>query len=247
MNIHASAIIEPGAIIGTDCEIQAYAVIHRHARLGNGVKVFPHAVVGGDPQDLGFDGNTPSFVTIQDHCVLREHVTVHRSTQANGSTVVGAHSYLMANSHVAHDCQVGEHVILANAVLLAGHVQVADKTFIGGGAAIHQFVRIGAGAMIGGLARITRDCPPFGLVAERDELSGLNIVGLRRRKVTKSVLSELKQCYQFIYASGTDPVEQAAKLRQQRAAISAEAMTFVEFFYSSKRGFVRPNAQSQHQ
>jgi UDP-N-acetylglucosamine acyltransferase len=243
MAIHQLAYIEEGAVIGSDCDIGAFAVIHKQARLGNGVKVFPHAVIGGDPQDLGFDVATPSFVDIEDGCVLREHVTVHRATKPDCSTRIGANSYLMANAHVAHDCVVHAQVIMANAALLAGHVHVGARTFMGGGAAIHQFVRIGEGAMIGGLSRITRDCPPFSLVTERDELSGFNIVGLRRRQVPKSAVDELKRYYRAIFQANSDPVERAAQLRATTPPESNEARLFLDFFVKSKRGFVRPQSQ----
>jgi len=243
MNIHPTALIEDGAVIGPDCDIQAYAVIHRHARLGKGVRVFPHAVIGGDPQDLGFESSTPSTAEIGDHAVIREHVTIHRSTKANGATVVGSHAYLMANAHVAHDCGVGDRVIMANAVLLAGHVTVGERSFIGGGAAIHQFVRIGAGVMVGGLSRITRDCPPFTMVAERDELIGFNVVGLRRRGISKATLAELKSCFASIYNQKADPVSNAGQLVQNAPPQSAEARAFVEFFLTGKRGFLRPRRQ----
>jgi len=240
MNIHPTAIIENGAVIGADCEIQAYAVIHKHARLGRHVRVFPHAVIGGDPQDLGFDPNTPSFVEIGDHCVLREHVTVHRATQPNKATLVGANSFLMASAHVAHDCVVEERVIMANAALLAGHVHVGERSFLGGGAAVHQFVRIGSGVMIGGLSRITLDCPPFTLVSERDELSGFNVVGLRRRGLSKSILNELKHYYSLIYRGLSDPRRTAALLLTESPPESSEAKLFLEFFLGGRRSVVRP-------
>lgn len=240
MHIHQTAIIEAGAVIGAGCEIHAYAVIKRHARLGAGVKVFEHAVIGGDPQDLSFDPFQPSFVEINDRTVLREHVTVNRATKPEASTVIGSDCFLMANSHVAHDCHLGDGVIMANAVMLAGHVHVGSQAFIGGAAGIHQFVRLGEGSMTGGLARITRDVPPFCLIAERDELSGFNVVGLRRRKVPKSTIDELKACFHFIYMPLTDPVDQAKLLLSTNPPQSREAQQFVAFFTSSKRGFTRP-------
>ena len=161
MRIHPTAIIEDGARLGADCIIHAHALITRHSVLGNGVVVHPFAVIGGDPQDLGFKTETESGVVIGDRTVLREHVTVNRATKPGTATTIGADCFLMATSHVAHDGQVGDRVILANQVLLAGHVHVGERAFIGGGAGIHQFCRIGESAMIGGLTRLTRDVPPY--------------------------------------------------------------------------------------
>jgi UDP-N-acetylglucosamine acyltransferase len=238
--IHPTAIIEPGATLGAGCIIHAHAIITRHCVLGDGVVVHPFAVIGGDPQDLGFDTTRATGVTIGARTVLREHVTVNRATKPGGVTEIGSDCVLMSSSHVAHDGRLGERVILANAVLLAGHVEVGARAFLGGGVAVHQFVRIGESAMIGGLARITRDVAPFIMASERDEVAGLNVVGLRRRGAVASAVGELKRAYAEVFApTGKLKVLAAAALASGRYT-SDEALRFLRFFESGKRGFIRP-------
>ena len=236
--IHPTAIVETGAEVGEDCVIHAHAILTRHARLGAGVVVHPGVVVGGDPQDLSFDPATASGVRIGPRTVLREHVTINRSTAAGGETLVGADCFLMAGAHVAHDCVVGDHVVLANNVLLAGHVRLGAFTFVGGGAAFHQFTRVGEIAMVGGLARITLDIPPYVMAAERDEIVGLNLVGLKRRSFSREVVAELKDCFREVYFDGGN-----VRLRAQEVlghgVRSAEARGFLEFFAGGRRGVAR--------
>ena len=236
MSIHASAIIEEGAKLGAGCVIHAHAIIKRGTVLGDGVAVHPFAVIGGDPNFLKFDPATVSGVRVGAHSVIREHVTINRSIYPGKDTVVGARCYLMANAHVGHDCTVGDDVVLATNIMLGGHVDVGSFTFFGGGAGAHQFCRIGEGVMIAGLARITQDLAPFLLVAERNEVSGLNLVGLKRRGVCREAIAELKDCYTAVFAGG-DPRKRAAA----RTAQTAEARRFLEFFAGGKRGFARPD------
>lgn len=235
MSIHATAIIEEGARLGAGCVIHPHAIIKRGTELGDGVAVHPFAVVGGDPNFLKFDPATISGVRIGTGTVIREHVTINRSIYAGKDTVVGARCYLMANAHVGHDCTVGDDVVLATNIMLGGHVDVGSFTFFGGGAGAHQFSRIGEGVMIAGLARITQDLAPFLLVAERNEVSGLNLVGLKRRGVSREAIAELKECYAAVFAGG-DP----RKLAAARVAQTPEARRFLEFFAGGKRGFARP-------
>ncbi len=237
--IHPTAIVEAGAQLGADCEIQAYAVVTKHGVLGDGVVVHPFAVVGGDPQYLKFDRATPAGVRIGAGTVIREHVTINRSIHAGKFTVVGANCFLMAASHVAHDCEVGNNVVFANAALLAGHVSVGDGTFLGGGAAVHQFCRLGEGVMVAGHASITRDVPPFTMVAERDDVIGFNVVGLKRRGVSRAVLVELKQAFAAVYFTAGNIRESAAQLLAGGAFLSGEAKRFLEFFAGGKRSFAR--------
>ena len=236
MSIHATAIIEEGATLGAGCVIHAHAIIKRGTVLGEGVAVHPFAVIGGDPNFLKFDPATVSGVRIGAHTVIREHVTINRSIYPGKDTVVGARGYLMANAHVGHDCTVGDDVVLATNIMLGGHVDVGSFTFFGGGAGAHQFCRIGEGVMIAGLARITQDLAPFLLVAERNEVSGLNLVGLKRRGVGREAIAELKDCYAAVFAGG-DPRKRAAT----RTARTPEAKRFLDFFTGGKRGFARPD------
>jgi len=237
--IHPTAIIEDGAQLGVDCEIMAHAVVTRHAVLGDRVVVYPGAVVGGDPQFLKFDRRLTTFARVGDGAVLRENTTVNRSIYEGQATTVGARAFLMAGSHAGHDCAVGEDVVLANNVMLAGHVSVGAFTFVGGGAGVHQFVRIGEGVMVGGLARISRDLAPFTIVAERDEVSGLNLVGLRRRGVSSEAVRELKEAFRQVYFQNGDIRQLAARAAATGGFASAEALRFLAFFAEGKRGFAR--------
>lgn len=247
--IHPTAIVDPGAELGVDCEIQAYAVVTKHCVLGDGVVVHPFAVLGGDPQYLAFDPALSTGVKIGSGSVIREHVTVNRSIHEGESTVVGEKCFLMATSHVGHDCMVGDHVVLANAALLAGHVTVGGHTFMGGGSAVHQFCRIGESVMVAGLAAITRDVPPYVMVAERDDVIALNNVGLRRRGFKRDVLSELKRAYQAVFFE-TGNIRSLASDYLGAAEAGPEVRQFLEFFAEGTRGFVRarhqPNKDSRH-
>ncbi len=238
--IHPSAIVEPGAVIGVDCDIRAGAIITRHAVLGDRVTVHPYAVIGGDPQDLRFDRKTPSGVRVGSDTTLREYVTINRSTQPDAYTVVGESSYLMAGAHLAHDCQVGRNVVLANNVLLAGFVQVGDFTFIGGAAAVHQFNRIGESVMVAGLSRLTEDVPPYLLIAERNEIVGLNLVGLKRRGFSREIIKELKTAYRHVYLSHGNLRALAAARHSSTEEKSAEAKGFLAFFAIGQRRIARP-------
>ena len=238
MSLHPAAIIEEGVQIGDGCTVHAYAIIRRHSVLGAGVVVHPFAVIGGDPQYLKFDSATVSGVHLGAGTVVREHVTINRSIHPDQVTRVGERCFLMANVHVGHDCAVADDVVLANNVMLAGHVEVGAFTFIGGGAGIHQYCRLGEGVMVGGLARITRDVAPFLMVAERDEVPGFNVVGLKRRKFSRESIREIKDCYARVFAGGDPRVAAAAML--QSGVRSAEARRFLEFFAAGKRGFIRP-------
>jgi UDP-N-acetylglucosamine acyltransferase len=170
--------------------------------------------------------------------VLRENVTVNRSMTAGGRTVVGAQCFLMAGAHVAHDCVIGDKVVFANNVLPAGFVSVGSFTFVGGGAALHQFTRVGESAMIGGLARISLDIPPFVITAERDEIVGLNLDGLKRRGFSPEVVAELKECFREVYFDGGN-VRHRAQEMLVRGVQSAEVRCFLEFFAGGRRGIAR--------
>jgi UDP-N-acetylglucosamine acyltransferase len=244
-NIHPTAVVEAGAVLGPGCVIHPYAIVTRHVELAERVVVHPFAVVGGDPQDLRFDPAIKSGVRVGAGTVLREHVTIHRATKPDTWTEVGAGCYLMASSHVAHDCRVGDKTTFANAVLLGGHVHVGEGAFLGGSAAFHQFCRIGDGAVVGGLARITRDIPPFTMTTERDELIGLNVVGLRRRALPRATLEELKQAYRAVCVPIGNMRELAAAALASGGYASSEAQRFLQFFAGGKRGFVRPRSTGE--
>mgnify|MGYP001545164032 CR=1 FL=1 len=237
--IHPTAIVEAGAQLGADCEIQAHAIVRKHCVLGDRVTVHPFSVLGGDPQYLKFDSSLISGVRIGAGTVIREHVTINRSIHAGGWTTLGDNCFLMAATHIAHDCALGHNVILANAALLAGHVSVDDHTFFGGGAAVHQFCRIGASVMVAGHASITRDVPHFVMVAERDDVIGFNVVGLKRRGFSRAAIAELKAAFQAVYFTAGNIRDIAAQRLQAGAFETAEARRFLEFFAGGKRSFAR--------
>jgi UDP-N-acetylglucosamine acyltransferase len=237
--IHPAAMVEPGARLGENCDIHAYAIVTRHCVLGDRVVVHPFAVLGGDPQYLKFDQSTESEVHVGAGSVIREHVTINRSIQSGGATTIGNECFLMAASHIAHDCAVGDSVVLANAALLAGHVSVGSHSFLGGGAAVHQFCRIGDSVMVAGHASITRDVAHFTMVAERDEIVGFNAVGLRRRGISRPAIAELKQAFHAVYFTPGNICVVAAEILAEGTFSTPEARRFLEFFSQGKRSFAR--------
>jgi len=243
MSIHPTAIVEEGVELGAGCVIEAYAIIKRHSVLGDGVKVHPFAIIGGDPQFLKFDPATVSGAKVGAGTIIREHSTINRSIHAGKYTQVGARCFLMANAHVGHDSVVGDDVVLGNNVLLAGHVDVGANTFLGGAVGVHQFCRIGEGVIAGGMATLTQDVAPFLMVAERNRLSGFNLVGLKRRGFNRETIKELKDCYSQVFSGGNPRVHAASLLAA--GVNSPEARRFLEFFAGGKRGFVRPNRKGE--
>ncbi|MEY2880975.1 MAG: hypothetical protein RLZZ15_3355 [Verrucomicrobiota bacterium] len=237
--IHPTALVEPGAQLGAGCVIHAYAIVTKHCVLGERVAVHPFAVVGGDPQYLKFDPALATGVRVGAGTVIREHATINRSIHAGKFTTVGENCFLMSASHVAHDCAVGNDVVFANAALLAGHVSVGDRTFLGGGAAVHQFCRIGEGVMVAGHASITRDVPHYTMVAERDAVIGLNLVGLKRRGLPRATMAELKAAFHEVYFTPGNIRAVAAAVLASGKFTAPEARRFLEFFADGQRSFAR--------
>jgi len=243
-SIHPTAIVEEGARLGADCLIHAYAIVRRWAVLGDDVVVHPFAVVGGDPQDLKFDGVSPSYVRVGAHTRIRENVTINRGTHRDSVTTVGEGCLLMAGCHIGHDCAVGNDVVVANAVLLAGHVTVGDHAVLGGGAGFHQFIRVGERSIVGGGSRMTLDIPPFSMAAERDEIIGLNLIGLKRSGFSRDAVREIKQAFRAVYGRATNRREAAAAALSSGAYQTPEARRLLEFFGSGTRGFVRSRQEA---
>jgi UDP-N-acetylglucosamine acyltransferase len=245
VTVGAYAVIEDGVEIGGGTVIREHAIIRSGTILGRNCHVDAHVVLGGLPQDLSFNPKTPSGVHVGDSVTFREGVTINRSTAEGSFTEIGDHAFFMANSHVGHDCRIGDHVILANGVLLAGRVSVGNQTFIGGNAGIHQFCRIGESAMVGGMARVSQDVPPFCLVAERNALIGLNLVGLKRRGLERETIRELKQLYRMVFEFEGRPRVLAAGALGDGMARSPEGRRFLEFLATeSKKGVMRPRGES---
>jgi UDP-N-acetylglucosamine acyltransferase len=217
--IHPAAIVEPGAQIGENVRIGPYCMVGRDVELGDEVelvshvvvaghtsvgartRIFPFASIGHAPQDLRYRGE-PTTLTIGPDCIIREGVTMNPGTpNGTGKTLVGSGCFFLAQSHVAHDCRVGNNVILTNNVMLAGHCKIGDYAIIGGGAGIHQFVRIGPHAFVGGLSGVENDVIPYGMVlGNRAYLAGLNIVGLRRRGFSREQIHDLRRAYRLLFA-----------------------------------------------
>jgi len=224
------AVVEAGASLGAGCQVAAHAIIRACSILEARVSVDSFAVVGGLPQDLSFDPEVGSCVRVGEGTVIREGVTVNRSTRVSGETLVGKNCMLMANAHVGHDCQLGDGVIAANNVMLAGHVWVGGQSFLGGGCGIHQFVRIGALAMIAGNASVTYDVPSYVTVAERSLVTGLNLVGLKRH-LSKEAITDLRACYKAVYMHAGNPVKLAAEAK----AATEEGRHFLADFTAERR------------
>ena len=230
-------VVEPGAVLGDGCRLASHVVIRQGTVLGRGNRVFEGAVLGGLPQHVQFPNNTGGLV-IGDMNVIREHVTMHRSMEPDRATHIGSGGLFMAGSHVAHDCCVGDEVILTNHVLLAGHVEVGDRAVFGGVAAVHQFCRIGRLTMIGGMARVHQDVPPFvTLDGGTTMVVGLNRIGLRRAGMSRHDIGQLKAAYQLIYRRSLTHDETVAALRAEFSA--GPAAEFAPFFENGKRGFVQ--------
>ena len=186
------AVIEDGVEIGANVMIRAQAYICSGTSIGENTQVHMGACLGDLPQDLGFDKNKKTYVKIGKNTVIREHATIHRATAEGSATVVGDNCYLMAVSHVGHDCHVGNNVIIANGALLAGHVSVGDYAFISGNVVVHQFCRIGTVSMIGGFTGINKDVPPYMLVRGPSVVRGINAVGLRRLKFSREAIRGIR-------------------------------------------------------
>ena len=228
------AVVEGGATIGDGCEIRAHAVVKRGCVLGQQNRVHEGAVLGGEPQDVAFGGQE-SGVVIGERNQIREGVTIHRSTRPGGATVLGSDCFLMAYAHVAHDDRVGDRVILANNVALAGHVEVADRAFLSGGVVVHQFCRVGRLAMIGGNSKVVQDCLPFVITDGCPaRATGLNVVGLRRAGFSAGQLRTLRQAYRLLLRAGL-PFERA--LEELRGLGDPQVDELVAFVGGSRRGF----------
>ncbi len=251
--IHPTALIDPSAHIGQDVEIGPWAMIgpqcvvgdgcriagrvslERNVRLGQRVSLGVGAVLGGDPQDLKFRGEE-TWVEIGDDTTVREYATINRGTAHSITTKVGKHCFLMSYVHLAHDCQLGDHIIISNGTQLAGHVNVEDRAIISGLCAVHQFARIGRHSFIGGCSRVSQDVPPYvRAVGNPIKLFGLNSVGLQRSGFEEPVVRELKKAYRYCFRSDLNLSQGVEKARAEIELIP-EVQHFLEFIEASQRG-----------
>lgn len=238
VNIGNFTVIHDDVEIGDNCEIANNVTIFPGARIGSGVKIFPGAVIAGIPQDLKFRGEK-TIARIGDGTTLRECVTVNRGTASKGETVVGDNCLIMAYCHVAHDCRVGNRVIISNATQLAGEVRIDDAAVIGGGSLIHQFCHLGRNIMLQGGALVNKDIPPF-VKAAREPISyvGLNTVGLHRNGFTDEEINEISRIYRILYLSDLN-VKNAINLILDTIPESQFRDEIVDFVNNSDRGVIR--------
>jgi UDP-N-acetylglucosamine acyltransferase len=249
--IHPTAIIHPKALIDSTVEVGPYAVIDETVEVGPGCvlgpyvyltgrtrvgprnRFFPGCVIGEAPQDLKYSG-TPTELTIGQGNVFREQVTVHRSTLPSESTVIGSDNYFMAHCHIAHNCRVGDQVIIANGAMFGGYVSVDDRAFISGNCLVHQFVRVGTLALMQGGSAISKDLPPYTVARGDNGICGLNTVGLRRAGLNPAERLELKQLYHLLFRSGTN-LRRGLEMAREKFTGSASRV-MIEFLEGSKRG-----------
>jgi UDP-N-acetylglucosamine acyltransferase len=264
VQIHPTAIVHPNAELGQDVGIGPYCVVGEHVKIGRGTQllahvyvegwteigercqVYPYASIGTPPQHLQYRGEA-TRVVIGNDTVLREYVTVNRGTAfGGGSTTIGHDSFLMAYVHVAHDCHLGNHLIMANAASLAGHITIGDYAIIGGLVGIHQYVRVGPYVMIGGCSAVGRDVPPFLRAAGgyRARLYGLNSVGLKRHGFSNERIGVLKRAYELLFRSGHRMAE-AIKQARDEFRDSPDVLELVAFMETSKRGICRPASRDE--
>ncbi len=256
--IHSTAIIASGAELDPSVTVGPYAVIGEHVKIGAGTTVGPHAVIegyteigcdnqifqfasiGAIPQDLKFAGEV-SYLKIGDRNRIREFVTIHLGTEDGcGITTIGNDNLLMAYAHVAHDCIVKDHVILANAATLAGHVEVDDYAILGGLSAVHQFVRVGCHVMASGGSMIGQDVVPYAIVqGDRAKVVGLNLTGLKRRGFSREALANIKNIYKLVFRSNLKLEDAVVKIEEQFDVSVSEVATYLDFLKKSERGLAR--------
>ncbi|HAG53577.1 MAG TPA: acyl-[acyl-carrier-protein]--UDP-N-acetylglucosamine O-acyltransferase [Alphaproteobacteria bacterium] len=260
-NIHPTAIIEDGAFIpdsckvgpycivgkdvkfGEDCDLHSHVVIRGNTTVGNKCEIYPFASIGGNPPDLKFKGET-TYLEIGDNNSIREYVTINPGTGAGGGlTKVGDNNLIMPLSHIAHDCFIGNNIVMSNSAMLAGHVIVEDNAILGGMSGVHQFTRIGKNAMVGGGSVVIQDVIPYGVVSgNRAHLENLNLIGLQRKGFSKSEIKNLRLAYSQIFTpderSFSDRLDEVEKDFDDNAHV-VEIVNFIKF---SKKGVCKPNA-----
>lgn len=246
--IHESVKIGPYVVIdgpvkiGPESSIDAHAFVSGNTTIGSGNAIGSFATIGGAPQDIYYQGE-PTELIIGDDNHIREYVSIHRGTVAgNGKTVIGSANMIMAYSHIAHDCIINDHVIMANVATLAGHVEIGDHVNLGGLVAIHQFCRIGSYTYVGGMSGISLDVPPYVILTgtrNRMRIAGINKIGLRRNGMSKETISKIEQAFKIIFRSPQLLLKDALDKTLADISDCKEVHIMVEFFHNSKRGVVK--------
>ena len=264
--VHQTAIVHPKAELADDVSVGPYTVISEHVRIGRGTRIDSHVVIegwtevgehcqvhsfaslGAPPQHLKYNGEE-TYVRIGSHNILREYVTVNRATAFGGGvTSIGDHNVLMAYVHIAHDCHVGNHVIMANAATLAGHITIGDQAIVGGLVGIHQFVRVGAHSMIGGCSAVGQDVPPFMRAAGgyRARLFGVNTIGLKRQGFSDDRIRRLKQVYMALFRSDLRLAEAVKKVRDELGTFE-DVQVLLKFLDGTKRGICKGSDEREEE
>ena len=260
--IHPTAIIHPQAKLHSTVRVGPYVVIDAEVEIGADCQIGPHSyltgrttigranqfhagcVIGDSPQDLKYHGE-PTELRIGEQNVFREHFTAQRSTNPGHATTIGSNNFLMANAHVGHNCVVGDHVIIANGALLAGHAVVQDRAFVSGNCLVHQFVRIGSLAMMRGGAAVSKDLPPFCIALGENTICGLNSVGLRRAGLAPDERLELKRLYHDLFRAGVNLRAAIASAQEKFTGPAARAL--LEFMSTAKRGVCSDRGAGRHE
>ena len=232
------AYVSPKAQLGKNVTIDAFAYVDDNVILGDNCHVFPSAVIGAVPQDLKYKGEE-TWTIIGDNCVIREFATIHRGTASRGKTVLGNNNLIMAYCHIAHDCVLGNNIIMSNVTQLAGEVEIDDFAVIGGGSLVHQFTHIGAHVMVQGGSKIGKDIPPY-IIAGREPLSffGINSIGLNRRSFTPEQIHTIQEAYRLIYQSNLNTTQALDRIETTMPQ-SAERDAIVTFIRNATRGIIK--------
>lgn len=231
-------VIGPNVILGTGCELHSHVVIDGHTEIGSENTFYPFASIGLRTQDLKWDGGT-TWTRVGSNNTFREYVTVHSATADGDATVIGSHNNLLAYTHVAHDCQLGDHIIMSNVGTLAGHVIVEDRAIVGGLAAVHQFCRIGTMSIIGGCSKVVQDVPPYMMVdGNPAAMRTLNKEGLKRNGVNEDTQKSMRQAYRILFRS-EQTFTNAVKQVRADVATSPELEHLLAFIESSERGIAK--------